>query len=75
MLGARAVHVLDDQVHVHHGLLPLIGLLGDLLHALLFGLGFADDDPALDLFCKLFEVFKSFLRILPIDEAYEAEAS
>lgn len=35
LLGGRRVHVLDDQVHVHHGLLPLVSLLGDLLLPLL----------------------------------------
>ena len=49
LLGRRRVHILDDQVHVHHGLLPLVGLLGDLLLALVFRLELADVDATLDL--------------------------
>ena len=74
MLGRRWVYVFNDEVHVHHGLLPLVGLLGDLLLPLLFAFGLADENPALDLFRESPVVVEGPFRALPVLEADEAEA-
>ena len=75
LLCRRGVHVLHDEVHVHHRLLPLISLFGHLLLPLLLALEFADVQAALELIRQLLEVVEGALRVLPITEADETETT
>ena len=73
LLCRGGVNVLHYQVHVHHRLLPLIGLFGHLLLPLLLALEFANVQAALQLIRQLLEVVEGAFRVLPIAEADEAE--
>lgn len=74
LLCCRGLYILDDEVHVHHRLFPLVSLLGDFLLSLLLGLGLTDDNASLQVLVCFAEMLECLLGILPIHEADKAEA-